>query len=230
VGGATVQIGRLFRANQAYYVMLADGLAAIGEVTALLLRAGGASEVADITPEVADVYRGRNFDPPGMPRTLWTMRQVPAGATICARYTSGNDPTSQTVTVDVHDQIPVVLSHNTAGEAGAPRAGSDGFTSADRVVIRGALVRGLSHQGGTANTTVYLVTDDGRKYALPAAEGSGEGAGDKGAQALLGYGSVTPTLINEGLLELLPTGPVLDPAAASRWAPEAAASPTAAGN
>jgi hypothetical protein len=109
--------------------------------------------------------------------------------------------------------------------------------TADRVVIgggRGALVRILPHDGVQANTTVYLVTDAGWKYALPpAAAGTGNaspaGTTQQGAQALLGYGSVTPVPIEAGLLDLLPDGPPLDPAAAQHWAPNpnASTSPTA---
>ncbi len=235
VGGSSAQIGRLYRSGDVYYVLLADGLDTIGEVTANLLVAGGARPPAELTPAVAgDAWTHRDFDPAGMPRTLWKMRTVPVtGTTICARYTSQTDPTTQTVTIDTHDQIPEALARNDLGDVSAPRAGVDGVLGADRVVIaggHGALVRDLPDRGSDANTTVYLITDQGRRYALqPATESGTAGAGTsgQGAQALLGYGSVTPIPIDKNLLALLPPGPLLDPAAALSFATPPAATAAA---
>lgn len=82
----------------------------------------------------------------------------------------------------------------------------DGVT-ADRVVIPaglGALVTSVPVPGATGGTE-YLVTDLGIKYPL---------ANDSVA-ASLGYGNVSGRLISPVLLNLLPTGPALDPAAAA---------------
>jgi hypothetical protein len=49
--------------------------------------------------------------------------------------------------------------------------------------------------------TVYLVTDTGMKYRLPAKE----------AVQALGYGSATPQGLPSLLLSMLPTGPDLSP-------------------
>jgi len=85
----------------------------------------------------------------------------------------------------------------------------------------GALVRLLPPPGVTAATTVHLVTDQGIKYPLTPSQSQGgqggQGGQDEGAQAFLGYGGVTPTPIDPNLLALLPTGPLLDPAAALKF-------------
>lgn len=66
----------------------------------------------------------------------------------------------------------------------------------------GGLVENRS--SGTAET-LYLLADDGVKYPVPTAA----------AQAALGYSKVTPVVLSDAALALLPTGPALDPAAAT---------------
>ncbi|GAA3453720.1 type VII secretion protein EccB [Dactylosporangium matsuzakiense] len=227
ISGASVPVGTLYRSNNVYYVMLAQGLATIGEVTADLLVAGGAARPTELAPAVAGAALANvDFDPPGMPRTLWTMRQVPAGTTVCAKFAAGqSDPAAQTLTVDLHGQIPGALAQITNGDVSAPRNGIDGVLSADRVVIaggHGALVRLLPVPGSDAVTTVYLITDQGIKYPLAAGPKSGDGGAGPaggGAQASLGFGDVKPVPIDRDLLALVPTGPTLDPAAALSFLP-----------
>jgi hypothetical protein len=50
----------------------------------------------------------------------------------------------------------------------------------------------------------YLVTDQGIRYGVPTPD----------ALAALGYAKTEPVLVPGGLLDLVPAGPVLDPAAA----------------
>jgi type VII secretion protein EccB len=236
LNGSPVAIGKLFKSNDVFYVMLSQGLATIGEVTVDLLEAGGAASPTDISPAVAGTaLANQDFDA-GMPRTLWKMRQVATGTTVCAKFTSQDDPTKQTVTIDLHDQVPSAFAQANTGAAGAPLTGVDGVVGADRLVIgggRGALVKLLPGAGSSASTTVYLITDRGYKYPLAASQGSGNaspgtgsGSGDQGAQSYLGYGAVTPVPVNRDLLALVPTGPVLDPATALSFAPLPSTAPT----
>ncbi|WP_433207134.1 type VII secretion protein EccB [Dactylosporangium sp. CS-047395] len=233
LNGANVAIGTLYHTNDTFYVMLAQGLATIGEVTANLLVAGGAARPAELSPSaIGTVPITGDFDPPGMPRNLWTMHQAPNGATVCAKFTSQADPATQTVAVDLHNQIPGTLAQITAGDVSAPRVGVDGVVSADRVVIaggHGALVRLLPAPGSSAGTTVYLITDQGIKYPLeatPSAGGASAAPAGQGAQSSLGYADVKPVPIDRDLLALVPTGPVLSPAAALNFAAAAAPTPT----
>ncbi|HYU84726.1 MAG TPA: type VII secretion protein EccB, partial [Kribbellaceae bacterium] len=73
----------------------------------------------------------------------------------------------------------------------------------------GALVQALPADGASApGATVYLVTDQGIRYALATRSGD--------AKTALGYGDVEPVQVPSSLLALIPTGPTLDRAAATR--------------
>lgn len=88
-----------------------------------------------------------------------------------------------------------------AGALPVPRAATAAGT-ADRVMIApgtGVLARNPYAPGNA----VFLISEYGVKYPLPPA----------GAEAL-GYGGAPPVDVPGELLELLPTGPVLDPSAA----------------
>ena len=233
LNGASVPIGTLFKSNDVFYVMLDQGLATVGEVTVDLLEAGGVAPPTEIAPSVAGTALANTDFDQGRPRTLWKMRQVPGGTTVCAKFSSQNDPTKQTVSIDLHELVPDAFAQTNAGDVSAPRSGVDGVVGADRLVIaggRGALVRLLPDSGSSASTTVYLITDQGYKYPLAPPQGSGNASpgtgGGQGAQSFLGYGDVTPVPVDRDLLALLPTGPVLDPAAALNFAPPPSAAPT----
>jgi len=62
----------------------------------------------------------------------------------------------------------------------------------------------------TANTTTYLVSDQGVKYALPRVDT------DK-VLASLGYGGIAPQPVPVYLLSLLPIGPTFDPVLARNY-------------
>ena len=73
-------------------------------------------------------------------------------------------------------------------------------------ISRGALVRQLPTPGAiAAGTTVYLVTDEGRKFPVP---------DSPNVLGALGYPGVTPVPVAAALLDLIPSGPDLDPQAA----------------
>jgi hypothetical protein len=73
---------------------------------------------------------------------------------------------------------------------------------ADQVAVGasgGAVVRVLPAGGLSRNGRVYLVTASGIRYPMTA-----------NGMRVLGYSSVVPTPVPHGLLDALPTGPVLD--------------------
>ncbi|MFF0742977.1 type VII secretion protein EccB [Streptomyces sp. NPDC004111] len=110
-----------------------------------------------------------------------------------------------------------------AGRAPAPASGPEitrACLAVDGLEVRpggGTLVQALGAGGSVIGTTSYLVTDVGVKYRLPDAK-SVERLGLKGGRA---------QAVPSRLLDMLPTGPVLDAAAASgeRAAAEAALKP-----
>jgi hypothetical protein len=91
--------------------------------------------------------------------------------------------------------------------------------TADRVAVpggHGALLRTAPAPGSAAPGTIYLLTDQGIKYPLPAE------STDR-VQAALGYRGVRPTPVPAAVLALIPTGAALDPVAATVLAPPATA-------
>lgn len=85
--------------------------------------------------------------------------------------------------------------------------------AADRVSVPpsgGALVTAQAAPGVSAGA-LYLITDLGMKFPVPKADVAGS----------LGYGGVRPTSVPTTVLNLIPTGPVLDPAVArTEWRQE----------
>jgi hypothetical protein len=122
---------------------------------------------------------------------------------VCA-VAEGETKADWSPTIVLHDQLDGVE----IGNIGSARTGPDGVRLADHVTIpagRATLVRTLSAPGDTTvNTTTYLVTDLGVKYALPRVD-------TEKVVASLGYGGLTPQPVPTFLLALLPIGPTLDP-------------------
>jgi hypothetical protein len=80
------------------------------------------------------------------------------------------------------------------------------YVVADSIALgpgRGALVQ-AALPGGGAGGTIYLITDQGMKFPIA----------DEDALAALGYNAVTPDELPRTVLDVIPTGPSLDPAAA----------------
>ncbi|WP_329303842.1 type VII secretion protein EccB [Streptomyces sp. NBC_00659] len=133
--------------------------------------------------------------PSGPPRLV-----EPAGRQdLCANVepTDGGPATSVAV-VTTLDASPAV----------APEGVRAACSPVDAIAVRpgaGAVVRALAAGGGELGDTTYLVTDTGVKYRMP----SGQAVAD------LGYGGTKPAALPSTLLEMLPTGPDLDPDAAS---------------
>lgn len=210
VDGRPGRIGDVYRVAQLngevqYYVLLAGGLDRVTETEAQLM-------VSAPSPS-----RGRswNLSPAGLAtapihRSVLAHRgypeRLPVGAplspdtvAVCATV----DRATQALTIDVRPTAPSGLA--TAGMsrfAGPSRPG----VVADEVAIpagRGAVVReAVSTQ--FASNALYLVTDEGIRYPVP----------DPKVLGTLGYPEVTPQAVPVTMLDLLPVGPRLDPAAA----------------
>jgi hypothetical protein len=95
--------------------------------------------------------------------------------------------------------------------------GAGGGRLADQVLVaqgHGALVRPLPAAGVSAQTTVHLITDQGLSFPLGAAT---EGSSQSDAKDCLGYSTVTPVSVPSAILALIPAGPELSSAAASKY-------------
>jgi hypothetical protein len=128
-----------------------------------------------------------------------------AQPTICATLRVGRATGDNAVGIEIFD-----LGSEQLRVAPGPAVLQDGQRTAEEVVVpqgRGALVRGIPAPGVEAGTTVYLVTDQGLKFALRDAD-------NVKAMDALGYSGVRPLGVPAEILALIPTGPTLDPAAA----------------
>ena len=109
---------------------------------------------------------------------------------------------------DLPTDIPEILdvSGQSLCSRGTELSAAGALSPSPRVVVRpgSAAVVVAVAAPGAAPGEISLVTDLGRRHAVPSAE----------ALAALGYGSVTPVPVPSGLLAMVPEGPALDPAAA----------------
>jgi type VII secretion protein EccB len=193
--GESYDIGAVFTNNDRYYVLLDDGLAAIGELAAELI---GTTQVPLSTSEVAANGSDSVIEPADFPSSRPQMVSDMAGddTAICSVYSGGE------LSVRMYSPIPQRLSDNTMT---APTGEADEVNTADHVLLPGgygALIRAESSPGAKGGT-VYLVTDQGWKFGLTA-----------DTLAAFGYKDVRATAVPSSLVALLPTGPNLTQAAA----------------
>jgi len=219
VDGRTRRVGELFQVEQPdgsrqFYVMLRDGLSRLDEVAFRLLTA---------SPDVAALYPGRQpvpaaitstavtgagtsdvrVEPTGLPGKVPVLAEPPSGnPAVCAGYDGGEGP-KEDVTITLYDTVPPALA--AGDDAVRAQRGAEDTVTVDMVLVSGG--KGAVVQSSESKTR-YIVTDQGRKYGVPSEE----------ALTSLGYGEVTPVTVPSGLLDLLPTGPALDPAAAGQFA------------
>jgi type VII secretion protein EccB len=208
IGGAATTVGQVFRAQGEYYVALANGLAHVGQLTAQLWAAAG-QPITDISAqEVGQALVDAKIEPIGLPT------QVPVAhgiddrfAMACAVY-RGTGGLDQPVTVQSYSRVDDAMTLSDATNA---LPSTDGSPVADRVALpggRGELAATLLPSGATATGNVYLVTDQGVKYPLPRDNLSA-------VLTSLGFPGVPPVSVPSSILALIPTGPALDPSAAT---------------
>ncbi|GIF69719.1 type VII secretion protein EccB [Asanoa ishikariensis] len=202
VGGDRGEIGQVYRAGAQRYVLTRDGLVTIGEVSAKLLLANDPEVIEISAAEAANaLVRGVTVEPKGFPATLPAIPAARAADPMLCAVHNG-------ATAQVRRYATAVV-----GGVAAAGPGRDGVGTADRVVVasgKGALVRAEPAPGVSADTTTYLVTDQGYKYPLRT-------DGQVNAAVALGYSGVDPLPVPTTLLALLPNGPMLDPTAAQNF-------------
>jgi type VII secretion protein EccB len=197
--------------GEQYYQVGPAQLLEITRVQALLLLAdpairaevyGGADPVP-VPLSAADATAAPRVDlpealPTDPPAEQPEMAEVESDeSTVCASFSdAGSVP-----------QLSVQAGVDGADEAAATSGvGADGTALADRVMVapgRGAIVESMTSPAATRGT-LSLVTDSGRRYALPASE----------VVSQLGYGGVTPVQMPASLVDRIPAGAALDPEAA----------------
>ena len=198
VDGDRGRIGQVYRSGQQRYVLTNDGLATIGAVSAKLLLADDPREIEISAAAAADALVKQVVEAPGFPPALPQIPVTQTGDTMLCAIHNGNEEGGVTATVHRYG-------------SGAERVTGPG--AGDRVLVasgKGALVKALPAPGVRADTTIYLITDQGYKFPI-------RNAGEVDAVVALGYGGVDPLPVPSQLLALVPNGPVLDPTAAQSF-------------
>jgi ESX secretion system ATPase EccB len=203
-GGARVPVGKVYQASIAgttqYFVMLRGGLAQITQMQAALLEVElGAPNPATLSPsQVSGHLAGVKVPGGGLPASVPAVTAPAAAVPLCTVYSGGGSSLARQV--------------ETGGQL--PRGGVTTGVPADvdQVALppqAGALVGADPGTGPDNGVISYFLVADGRRYALASTSVAG----------LLGYDLSRAVLLPAGVVDLIPQGPVLDPAAASRPVP-----------
>ncbi|MEU1518969.1 type VII secretion protein EccB [Streptomyces sp. NPDC005811] len=214
--GHATRVGQLFTvqvpdAVVQYYLLSRQGLVAVSATQAALSLGdprtrtygyeGHKPAAAPLATDTADAHlaAGVKAAAPAWPASPPQLVDPAARDDTCASI----QPTSSGPVTSVS-----VVSTLSAAPAVAPEEARPACSPVDAVATRpgaGAVVHVLSADGGTLGDTTYLVTPEGVKYRMTTAA----------AVSALGYGGTEPVGLPSPLLAMLPTGPDLDPGAAS---------------
>lgn len=220
--GNASKVGQVFQvrvpgSTAQYYLLREEGLVPLTDTAAALALGdpatrekayGGDSPRAAVLgadalkQHLAPGSEGTSPATDGLPEAPPKAVDVPAGASACARVEPGTGGGTRVTTV----LVPTGLLAPVAQVSGAEVA--QACLRVDAVIVRpghGALVRALGAGGTTVGDTTYLVGDTGAKYRVPTAD----------ALSALGYQESQIRALPSPLLAMLPTGPDLDPKAAS---------------
>ncbi|MGX4653657.1 type VII secretion protein EccB [Micromonospora sp. SCSIO 07396] len=208
VDGQPTRIGQLFTARpadgeQRHYLLRRDGLARLTPLAYALLAAdpatvagyGGRAVVPTVLSPAALARLPLAARPPvaeELPAVAPAAAIRSPGLAWCLRFGADGRPR-------VVAARPAPASAIVRGGVGVTRT----THTADAVTVApgyGGLV--VAGRAGQPGTTYHLVTDAGVKYPL---------AGAAVAERL-GYAPATATVVSPDLIDLLPTGPALDPA------------------
>jgi type VII secretion protein EccB len=201
---APVPVGQVFKVtgtaeSQGYYVMLASGLAAVTPMQAALLYfTPGAPKPLSLGPSLVTDHLSKSTVPGGaLPSAIPTVAGPSSSAPLCVVYSGAG--TSLTQQVEMGGTMPPASDSTPTGLA----------TGVSQVALPpggGALVGaapGTSEGGGAIS---YFLVTGGRKYALSSEEVAG----------MLGYSLSQAVSLPAGVVDLIPSGPPLDPAQALR--------------
>jgi type VII secretion protein EccB len=200
--GQIFTVANVTGSEAASYVLMSDGLAQISDVEAQLMKAdptlrtamGGADNPISLPP---DAFSRAPKHPGQVSRLKGTMprfTQYSDTSPLCATYADMTGKQGGKLVLGA--QLPP-----------PPDAAVGGATSVDQLIFPpgGAALAGVLPSANKAVNTVYLVTE-GRRFALQS----------KDVAQKLGYDLATDGLpVPAGVIELIPSGPTLDPTAAA---------------
>jgi type VII secretion protein EccB len=203
--GQIFTVANVTGSQAASYVLMPDGLTQISDIEAQLMKAdpkvraalGGAENPVSLQPDVfgnAPKHTGEGVSK--LQGTMPRFTQYSDTSPLCATYADMTGKQDGTLVLGA--QLP-----------SPPDSAAGGATNVDQLIFPpgGAALAGVLPSANKANAvnTVYLVTE-GRRFALQS----------KDVAQKLGYNLAADALpVPSGVLELIPTGPTLDPAAAA---------------
>jgi type VII secretion protein EccB len=192
IGGRPAEIGALFSTDAGgavqNYVLLSDGLAPITRTEAALFAVAGAPAATAVSPSAIATAR--------MSADRSLLSRLPD--LLSGQILSGGAPCVTQSSPGRADQTHVVVL------PAAPTAEA----ASVQVPARGGTL--IEPPGGTADNPApeYLVTDTGEKFPVSGNDALGA----------LGYGSATAQIVPRNVIDLIPSGPELDTAAAKKGA------------
>jgi type VII secretion protein EccB len=191
-------------AGEQYYLVLGDGLAPVTPLQRQII----VDQYPVAPTEVSTAEIGR------APKSSQLRRDAPPSALPPAETPelAGAPPTGAVCATSAGaTAVPEVAVGGVppAGAHGVPTSSrtAAGISLADRVVVppgRAALVRAVSAPRSPVGS-FHIVTDTGRQFAVPSEQ----------VLAMLGFSAADAVTMPDGLLDRIPTGPTLDPAAAT---------------
>ncbi|HLI38748.1 MAG TPA: type VII secretion protein EccB [Streptosporangiaceae bacterium] len=199
--GGTAAIGQVYKVStvggaQYYALVGSDKLAPITQTQARLLQfTPGERGLKTLLPSQ---LAGRSFGTlasPGLPASIPPVVPVSGPEPLCVSYSGGGRRLAMQVTLG--GQMP---------SGGVPVSGPAGAGQIALPPGRGALV-GVTPTAGQGSAVTYFLVSGGRRYALASQD----------VAAMLGYDlQKQSVLLPAGVVDLIPQGPALDPAAAAR--------------
>jgi type VII secretion protein EccB len=202
--GTPVRVGQVYKVSVAgatqYYVMLSTGLATISQTQARLLEfEPGAPTPASLTPSQVNGHQSASLVPGGgLPSTVPAFASASQSAPLCVVYSGGSGALTPQV--------------ETAGQVPSGAAETDFPAGVDQVALpsgAGALVADAPGTGQDTGAISYFLVTGARRYALASTE----------VASLLGYSLSQAVVLPAGVVDLIPQGPALDPALATRTVP-----------
>lgn len=193
-------IGQVFTVDTASgtrtYVALADGVQEVGPVFADVIRSTSTvGSVVEVSPDRMGVPRSVALDVEAFPGDRPSVLTTTDSPVLCVRDAGDEDSVVRRMTLVAGAPAPG------PGEARAVAGADGGGPAVDAVGIPGGgLLVAAEGRGTTTRSSVTtIVSDTGVRYDVPDAE----------TAAMLGLGG-TPTPVDAGVLDRLPSGPRLD--------------------
>jgi type VII secretion protein EccB len=212
VAGGTAKVGQLYQVNAVagsprYYVLLSDDrLARITPVELLLLESqSDVPRPVRLNPSQVLGHLSTATLGPGLPSSVPVVAGTGASAPLCVVYAAPGGVGALTRQVLAGGRMP---------SGGIATSDPTGVGQVVLPAGRGALVGAAPGTGQSGGAISYFLVADG-----PAGTGQRYALASGSVAAMLGYKLSQAVLLPAGVIDLIPEGPALSPAAAVRPVP-----------